>query len=114
MIIYTRIKYSISLIIPLILLILLSADSLADTYRIPKQSDIDKEAIEACKHAIRVNPDDAEAHYILGYVYLNLGMDKEAIDALKQAIRIEPDYANAHTCLGVAYGKSGMDKEETD
>jgi tetratricopeptide (TPR) repeat protein len=53
-----------------------------------------KEAIEACKQAIRVNPDYAEAHFNLGVVYTDLGMHKEAIEVFKQAISINHDYAD--------------------
>ncbi len=40
--------------------------------------------IEAYKQAIRINPDDAEAHYNLGVAYDESGMYKEAIEAYKQ------------------------------
>ena len=46
-----------------------------------------KEAIEAYKQAIRINPDDAKAHSNLGNAYDSSGMNKEAIEAYKQAIR---------------------------
>ncbi len=45
-----------------------------------------KEAFEAIKRAMRINPVDAEA-----------------IEAYKQAVRIAPDYAPAHYYLGRAY-----------
>ncbi len=61
------------------------------------------EAIEAYKQAIRINPDDSDSHYNLGYTYGNLGMYEEAIEAWKQAIRIDPDNAAAHVNLGNAY-----------
>ncbi|MFZ3137817.1 MAG: tetratricopeptide repeat protein [Thermodesulfovibrionales bacterium] len=73
-----------------------------------------KEAIEAFKQVIRINPDYAEAHYNLGVTYGKSGMDKEAIEAYKQAIRIDPDFANAHVNLGNAYVKIGMPKEATE
>jgi hypothetical protein len=57
MIMYTRIKYSILLIIPLILLILLPAVSFADADRISKENS---EAIEAYKQAIRIGPEKAK------------------------------------------------------
>jgi tetratricopeptide (TPR) repeat protein len=58
--------------------------------------DSDKEAIEAFKQAIKINPDYAKTHHNLGVIYLKLGMNKEALEAYKQAIRINPDYADAH------------------
>ena len=51
-----------------------------------------EEAIESYKQAIRINPDDADAHYNLGHTYSDTGMYKEAIKAYKQVIRIDPDY----------------------
>jgi tetratricopeptide (TPR) repeat protein len=71
----------------------------------------EKEAIESRKQAIRIDPDDAKAHYNLGNAYDELGKYQEAIESHKQAIRIDPDYANAHNNLGIAYGKSGMYEE---
>ena len=64
---------------------------------------MDKEAIDAYKKAIRIDPDNAKAHCNLGVVYFNSGMQKEAIKAYKQAIRINPDDALAHYNLGFAY-----------
>jgi tetratricopeptide (TPR) repeat protein len=75
------------------------------------KSGMYKEAIEAFKQAISIDPDDAMAHYNLGHAYGNLGMNKEGIEACKQAIRINPALSEAHYNLGLAYVKSGMNKE---
>ena len=72
------------------------------TPTIQEASDAE-EKIEAYKQAIRINPDDAEAHYNLGVAYANSGMYKEGIDAFKQAIRIDPDSAMVHYFLGRSY-----------
>ncbi len=69
------------------------------------------EAIEACKQAIRTNPEDAEAHNNLGNAYDELGRYQEAIEAYKQAIKIKPDFAEAHNSLGYDYGKLGRYQE---
>jgi len=76
-----------------------------------EEAGLHKKAIEAYKQAIRIKPDDAEAHYNLGVAYGELGMYREAMEAYKQAIRIKPDYAEAHYNLGVIYSKSGMYRE---
>ena len=73
-----------------------------------KDSDVEK--IEACKQAVKTNPDYADAHANLGDAYQASFMYEEAIESYKQAIRINPDNALAHYNLGVAYGygESGM------
>jgi tetratricopeptide (TPR) repeat protein len=50
-------------------------------------------AIETCKQAIRIDPNDAIAYNNLGNAYAGLGLYKEAIEAYKQAILIDPNYA---------------------
>ena len=49
---------------------------------------------------VRLNPDDADAHYNLGNAYYDLGQYQEAVASYKEAIRIKPDYAKAHYNLG--------------
>ena len=71
-----------------------------------------EERIELYKHAIRIDPDDAKAHYGLGATYLILEMYKEAIDALRQAIKLDPDNdAMAHCALGFSYQNLGKWKK---
>ena len=62
-------------------------------------------AIEDAKEEVRMNPDNAVAHYNLGNAYYDSGMYEEAIESYKQAIRIDPGLAGAHVGLGTAYGK---------
>jgi tetratricopeptide (TPR) repeat protein len=70
-----------------------------------------KQAIEAYRKALRMDPNYVEAHYNLGYGYSKLGLHREAIEAYKQAIRIQPDAANTHYNLGISYSKLGLHKE---
>ena len=62
-----------------------------------------EEEFEVYKQAIKINPDDAKAHYDLGLAYGESIKWKKAIKSYKQAVRINPDYAEAHYYLGVAY-----------
>ena len=70
------------------------------------RENLDKE-IEVYKEAIRVNLNDAMAHYNLGEAYAQQGRLDEAIVALKKAIEINPNDATAHGNLGMAYGMQG-------
>jgi tetratricopeptide (TPR) repeat protein len=72
--------------------------NLGNTYR--TKGDYDR-AIEAYKEAIKLDPDDAKAHHVLGVTYhikeenAHYNYDK-AIEAYKEAIKLDPDYVNAH------------------
>ena len=63
--------------------------------------------IETWKEEVRMNPDDAYAHFGLGYAYVISGKWKEAIESCKQAISIDPDYADAHYNLACSYSLLG-------
>jgi superkiller protein 3 len=57
----------------------------------------------AFRKAIQLNPNDAEAHNILGIVlFVQQGKLEEAITEFRQTIRIDPNDANAHKNLGAA------------
>jgi tetratricopeptide (TPR) repeat protein len=58
------------------------------------------EAEERYREAIRMNPNDVDAHYNLGNLLYDLERDDEAEKEYREAIRINPDYAAAHKNLG--------------
>jgi tetratricopeptide (TPR) repeat protein len=58
------------------------------------------EAMETFKQAIRLNPDDADAHFQLGYANQQLKQYAEAIPEYKEAIRLNPDNADVYFYLG--------------
>jgi len=59
----------------------------------------------AYKQAIRIDPDDAMAHYDLRIAYHKSGRYSEAIKVYKHAIQINPDFSLAHYNLGLVYLK---------
>jgi len=68
-------------------------------------------AIEACKQAIRIDPNDAMNYYNLSSSYGHLGLYKDAIEACKQAIRIDPNDAMNYYNLGNYYDHLGLYKD---
>jgi len=70
-----------------------------------------EEAIASYKEAIRIKPDDADAHYNLGVTYGESGQYEEAIASYKEALRIKPDDADAHYNLGYVYRELGQYEE---
>lgn len=58
--------------------------------------------------AVQLNPDNTEAHYGLGHIYVMRGKLKEAEQEFREAIRIDPDYSEAHTYLGQVF--AGQDR----
>lgn len=65
-------------------------------------------AVDALKESIRVQPDNARAHYHLGLAYAGIGRYSDAVDAYEQAIRLKPDYVGARYHLWLAYAKLGL------
>jgi len=69
------------------------------------------EAIAACREAIRLKKDNAEAHNNLGIALGDKGQLDEAIAACREAIRLKKDFAMAHYNLGSALrGKGQLDE----
>ncbi|HEY4426012.1 MAG TPA: tetratricopeptide repeat protein [Pyrinomonadaceae bacterium] len=71
----------------------------------------DREAIKAFKDSIKINPDDAEAQYGLGFANFRMGRFRDAADAFKKASVLQPRMAKAHYGLGLAYHELGMEKQ---
>jgi len=62
-----------------------------------------EEAIEACKQAILLNSDYAEAYIELSYSLNKLGRFQQTIDFLEDKIKPKVDYCFAYSNLGEAY-----------
>jgi len=59
-------------------------------------------AIAEFQSALRIQPDNPEAHNSLGDALMQTGRLPEAIAEFQTAVRIKPDYAEAHNSLGSA------------
>jgi tetratricopeptide (TPR) repeat protein len=67
----------------------------------------DAETKERWVQVLRINPNDARAHYNLGIVMERAGDAGGAIIRYEQAIRIKPDFAMAHYHLATALQRVG-------
>jgi tetratricopeptide (TPR) repeat protein len=72
-------------------------------------SHVDSSSVELedAQEKVRQNPDNAFAHFNLGFSYNSLGRYQEAIAPLKEAIRLEPDNSVLHERLGFSYNSLG-------
>jgi protein O-GlcNAc transferase len=76
-----------------------------------KQQGRLEEAIAACRQAIAIKPDYAEAHFNLGNALYDQGKLEEAVTAYRQAIAIKPDYFESHYNLGnVLHGRGKLEE----
>ena len=64
-------------------------------------------AVGYIEQALRVNPDDADAHSSLGLALLQLGRAQEAVPHLERALRLDPNDADAHNTLALALLRLG-------
>ncbi|MBI2265398.1 MAG: tetratricopeptide repeat protein [Armatimonadetes bacterium] len=74
------------------------------------EPDQDSEVWKAAKHfeaAIRINPNDAFAHYQLGAAYTRLGRPREAIEQYKRTTELSPESAFGHFNLCASYVMEG-------
>ena len=66
-----------------------------------------EEAVSCFLEALRINPDDDEAHNNLGDAYKAQGKLDEAINEYWEALRIDPDDFRAHYSLAIIYQDQG-------
>jgi tetratricopeptide (TPR) repeat protein len=62
-----------------------------------------KEALEEFGEAVRLDPNNPEAHYWTGRVHLKLMRYEDALYDFRTAARLKPDYREAHDHLGWLY-----------
>ncbi len=70
-----------------------------------------EEVVANLRAAVRLKPDDVEAHYNLANTLRIQGKLEEAVAEFRMAIRIKPDYAEAHSNLGNALHAQGKPEE---
>jgi tetratricopeptide (TPR) repeat protein len=75
------------------------------------QKPVLEETQRALQKAIRLYPQSAEAHYILGVLLKERGRLEEAGRALQEAIRLNLQNAEAHYNLGVLLKERGRFEE---
>ncbi|HJU06816.1 MAG TPA: tetratricopeptide repeat protein, partial [Nitrospiraceae bacterium] len=61
------------------------------------------EALELCRRALNLDPNNARALYYSGLTYLALKLPEQAIVPLEKADKLRPQDANVRFQLGVAY-----------
>ena len=64
-------------------------------------------AIDAFKHVIEIDANDADTWYFLGTAYVQAKLFPQAIDAFEHALKINPLHASAEFGLSRAYQQSG-------
>src|SRR5690349_4763414 len=60
------------------------------------------QAIEILQRAIKLDPENGDAHYALGHAYFDLKQYRNAIESLKAAVQLNPKDAEARDRLGLA------------
>jgi tetratricopeptide (TPR) repeat protein len=64
-------------------------------------------AVAACKEALRLKRNCAEASQTLGHILLDLGRSEEAVAAYRDALRQDPKLPDVHNNLGLALRQAG-------
>ena len=67
---------------------------------VARLSSDQQQAYVSFQKAVKLNPENKDAHYGLGHIYASQGRLKLAEESFREAIRIDGDYAEANTYLG--------------
>ena len=70
-----------------------------------------REAEQAFQQVVAANPEDADAFYNLGTLYLRRNSPEEAKRNLEQALQLRPNYAEAWNNLGMLAAQQGNNEE---
>jgi len=74
------------------------ASTLSSAYVFPSRP----EEVDVLKAAVRANPKDASAHYLLGTLYFSRGVTEDALDHWAQARQLNPEIPVLHASMGRA------------
>jgi len=66
------------------------------------------DALPSAQRAVELAPDSAEAHYLLGRSFLEVGQEEKALQELETAARMAPGSPEVHFHLAKAYGKANL------
>ena len=64
--------------------------------------------VELYRERLQHDPDDAEAHYSLGYIYGRLGFLPKALPHYQRTVEINPGHIRAHNNIGNIYLRLNM------
>ena len=73
-----------------------------------------EQATESFRQVIASRPDDAEAYYNLGTLYLRRNSPADAQGYLEQALKLRPNYPEAWNNLGMLAAQQGRGKQAID
>ncbi len=69
------------------------------------EANMPNKAIESAEKLIELEPESADAHYNVGYMYMRQDQYSEAIPIFKKAIELNPDMEYAYMNLAVCYSQ---------
>ena len=72
------------------------------------------EALPAAQNAVRLAPDSADAHYVLGRAWADSGETAKAIPELERANQLSPDSPEIHFALAKAYAKANQPEKASE
>jgi tetratricopeptide (TPR) repeat protein len=74
--------------------------------------EVYEKAIGCYKDVLRIDPNDAEAHYHMGNAYYELKNYEQALSCYEKALSIDPNYAEAYYRMGLTYYHLGNEKQQ--
>lgn len=82
--------------------------------RMYDEAGMGEKAIAASRKLIELEPDNADAYYNLGYMFVKQENFKDAVTEFQKAIELRPNFEYAYTNLGYCYTKLKKYKESIE